>query len=80
MTNLEIQQKLTGIFRVVFDNPTLEISNSMTAKDVENWDSLNHINLIVSVEKAFGVRFTTKEVKNLANVGDFIDLISKRVT
>jgi acyl carrier protein len=80
MTNLEIHEKLTGIFRDVFDKPTLEISNSMTAADVDNWDSLTHINLIVAVEKAFGVRFTTKEVKNLANVGDFIDLIAKRVT
>jgi acyl carrier protein len=79
MTNIEIQQKLTEVFREVFDNPTLEISNLTTAKDVEGWDSIAHVNLIVAVEKAFGVTFTTKEVKSLENVGDFIELIAKRL-
>jgi acyl carrier protein len=78
MTHDEIHTKLTGIFREIFDNPALAINDSTTARDVEGWDSLAHINLIVAAEKAFGVRFTTKEVKALANVGDFIRLIEKR--
>jgi acyl carrier protein len=79
MTHAEIHQKLTGIFREVFDEPSLEISDATTARDVESWDSLSHINLIVAAEKGFGVSFTTKDVKSLANVGDFMRLIASRV-
>ena len=79
MTNQEIHQQLTAVFRDVFDNPTIEISDTTTAPDVEGWDSITHVNLIVAVEKAFNITFTTKEVKALANVGDFIALIAKRV-
>jgi len=79
MTNQEIHQQLTAVFRDVFDNPTLEISDGTTGPDVDGWDSITHVNLIVAVEKAFKTTFTTKEVKALANVGDFIALIAKRV-
>jgi len=80
MTNQEIQERLTGVMRSVFDAPALVLGDSTTANDVEGWDSLAHIGLIVAVEKAFKVRFTTKEVKALSNVGDFIRLIERRVT
>ena len=79
MTNAEIQQKLTAVFRDVFDDPALEISETTTANDVAGWDSIMHVNLIVAVEKAFGITFTTKDVKTLANVGDLIRLIARRV-
>jgi len=78
MTRDEIHQKLTGVFRDVFDNPGLEISELTTAQDVVEWDSLMHVNLVVAVEKAFGVRFTTKEIKGLADVGDLMQLIGRR--
>jgi acyl carrier protein len=79
MTYPEIHQKLTLVFRDVFDDPALEISDATTAKDVAGWDSIMHVTLIVAVEKAFGTTFTTKEVKTLANVGGLIQLIAKRV-
>jgi acyl carrier protein len=79
MTYQEIQEKLTGVMRSVFDAPGLVLSDSTGASDVEGWDSLAHVGLIVAVEKAFSVRFTTKEVKALSNVGDFIRLIERRV-
>lgn len=79
MTHQEIHPQLTAVFRDVFDNPTLEIADATTAQDVADWDSITHVNLIVAVEKAFNTTFTTKEVKALANVGDFIALIAKRV-
>jgi acyl carrier protein len=79
MTQTEIHQRLTAIFRDVFDNPGLEISDATTAQDVEDWDSITHITLIVAVEKAFGVSFTTKDVRALTNVGDFIRLIASRI-
>jgi acyl carrier protein len=78
MNQSDIYQKLTAIFQEVFDDPGLQISDRTTAKDVEQWDSLSHINLIVATEKAFGLTFTTKEVKGLANVGDFVELIARR--
>lgn len=75
----QIAQRLTAIFRDVFDDESIEIRDDMTAKDVEEWDSLNHINLIVAVERGFRVKFTTKEVSNLANVGEFIALIDSKL-
>jgi acyl carrier protein len=78
MTTPEIHQKLTAVFRDVFDDPALEISDATTARDVPGWDSIMHVNLIVAVEEAFDTSFTTKDVKALSNVGDFIQLIVKR--
>jgi acyl carrier protein len=80
MDEQEIRSKLTSIFRDVFDDESLEISDQTTAKDVEDWDSLSHINLIVAAERAFKVKFTTREVQSLANVGDFIRLIARRTS
>ena len=80
MTYSEINERLTAIFRNVFNAPALVIGDTMTASDVAGWDSLAHVDLIVAVEKAFRARFTTKEVKALANVGDFIRLIEKHVS
>ena len=79
MTQPEIHQKLTPVFRDVFDDPALEISETTTAQDVADWDSIMHVSLIVAVEKAFSTSFTTKEVRSMANVGDFMRLIAKRV-
>jgi len=70
-----IKEKLQTIFRVVFDDNTIELSDAMTAEDVEEWDSLNHINLIVAVEKEFGIRFTTREVYAANTVGEFVDML-----
>ncbi len=79
MDQAEIRERLTGIFREVFDDDSIQIFDAMTAKDIEDWDSLNHINLIVAVEGSFKVKFTTKEVTNLANVGEFIGLIARKL-
>jgi acyl carrier protein len=79
MTAAEIKAQLNGVFRDVFDDNALEIFEEMTAKDVEDWDSLNHINLVVAVERSFRVRLTTREVSALEKVGDLIDLLGKKV-
>jgi acyl carrier protein len=80
MTNTEVHEKLTGVFRKVFDDPNLTVGESTTANDVEGWDSLVNVSLMVALEKAFAVRFTTKEVQALANVGDLMQLIERRLT
>ena len=72
-----IENTLTDIFREVFDNSSLTLARSMTAKDVKDWDSFNHVRLIVTVEQKFGISLPTHEVVNLRNVGELIDLIGK---
>ena len=75
----EIEGQLTGIFRRLFEDPSLILHDDMTAADVENWDSLNHVYLIVEIEKAFRVKFTLAEVQSLKNVGGLIRLIAEKV-
>lgn len=65
---------LTSVFREVFDDDELELKPEMTADDVDGWDSLAHIRLILSVQKAFGVKFSPVEMNRLKNVGDLIAL------
>ncbi len=78
MDRESVQKRLTTIFQDIFDDPSLEVKDEMTAADVEAWDSLSHINLIVAVEKEFKIKLTTAEVRGLNNVGDFIALIAKK--
>lgn len=70
-----IIEKLTPIFRDVLDNDDLVITPTTQAADVDGWDSLAHIQLVVSIEKALGMRFTAQEVSSLENVGDLTVLI-----
>ena len=65
---------LTSVFREVFDDDELVLKPEMTADDVEGWDSLTHIRLILSVQKAFGIKFSPVEMNRLKNVGDLIAL------
>lgn len=78
MDRESVRQKLNPIFQDIFDDESLEVSDGMTAADVDGWDSLSHINLIVAVEKAFQIKLTTAEVRGLNNVGDFVSLIEKK--
>ena len=72
--------RLTGVFRRIFDDDQVSITPETTADDVEGWDSLTHIQLLVSIEKEFrGVKFNTGEVAGLRNVGEMVSLIAKRL-
>jgi acyl carrier protein len=75
----DVKARLEEVFRDVFDDDSVEISASTTASDIDGWDSLNHVNLVVAVEKKFAIKFTTKEVNKLANVGEFIELIERKL-
>lgn len=68
-------ERLTGVFREVFEDPALEITPALTARDVPNWDSFNHINLVIAIESEFNVKFKTKEIKDMAHVGDLVTLL-----
>jgi len=74
----EIIDTLIPIFRNVFDDEDLIISESTKADDIDEWDSLAHIRLVVSIEKALELQFTTDEISNLANVGEMAELILKK--
>lgn len=67
------------VFRAVFDDDNLVPSAGMTAKDVPEWDSLNHVRLVVSIEQEFGVKFTLSEITELKNVGELAILIQKKL-
>ena len=73
-----IWPRLTGIFRELFDDDGLALTRGTTAEDVEGWDSLTHVELLVEIERAFGIRFNTGEVAGLSNVGEMADLIARR--
>jgi len=71
-------ERLTPIFRDIFDRDDLVLTPALTARDVAEWDSLSHIRLIVAVEKEFGVKFALGELQSLQNVGEMIALIEKK--
>ena len=70
--------RLTDIFRGLFNDPVLTLRDDMTAADVPGWDSFNHINLVMYVEEAFDLRFTSREIASLKNVGEFMALIAHK--
>ena len=75
MTDFEIYAKLNTIFQDVFDDDELVVRPEMTAKDVEGWDSLSHVRLGLTVERAFNVRFSAADITGLKNVGELADLV-----
>ena len=77
-TNQLVQ--LTEIFRTLFNSPDLEITDTLTAKDVPGWDSFNHINLIINIEEEFEIRFTNEEVSSMEKVGDLKKLLAIKLS
>jgi acyl carrier protein len=75
----DIYFRLTDIFQDVFDDELLKLSPELTAEDVDGWDSLAHIRLVLMVEKEFSVKFSAGEVGKLKNVGEFADLIRAKL-
>ncbi|MEL5892863.1 acyl carrier protein [Bacteroides sp. GD17] len=75
MEKNDVLAKVQDIFRDVLDNDEIVLNDETTADDVEEWDSLSHIQLIVAIEKSFGIKFTSKEILSWNNVGEMIDCI-----
>lgn len=78
MDQTQIYTKLATVFREVFDEDDLELQPETTADDVDGWDSLSHIRLVLAVSKAFGIKFSASEIGGLKNVGEFVELIRKK--
>ena len=70
--------RLQPIFREVLENPGLTVDRASSARTVEGWDSLAHVNLITAVEEAFGVRFALGELEEMQCVGDLVDTIARK--
>ena len=79
MNQEQILANLTPIFHEVLDNDGLVLTRELSAGDVEEWDSLSHIRLVVAVEQAFGLRFKTTEIADLDNLGGLVDLILQKL-
>ncbi len=75
MTESEIYEALNGIFREVFDDDSIELTPETSASDIPEWDSFNHINILIAGEIKFGIKFNASEVEQLKNVRDFVQLI-----
>ena len=79
MTREEVFARLNLVFQDVFDDNTIVVSENTTSDDIEDWDSLEHINLIVAVEQEFQIKFNMGEVTNMKNVGEMVDIILSRI-
>jgi acyl carrier protein len=79
MSEQHIMQQLTDLFRDLFDLPELELTRATSADDIDEWDSVNHVMLVVQVEREFGVKFHTAEIEELKNVGDLATLIQSKL-
>lgn len=76
---MSIQEQLNQVFQMVFDDNSIQIRPEMTADDIEGWDSLSHVNLIVAVESAFSIEFGQREILSLKNIGDLLLSIEKKL-
>jgi len=75
MTDTELYSGLNEIFRQVLDDPTIDLKPSMTADDVAGWDSMNHIFIVVEIERRFGIKFQAAEMEELRNVGELAAVV-----
>lgn len=79
MSRDEVFVTLNEVFRDVFDDEEITVSDKTTADDIEEWDSLEHINLLAAVEQAFGIKFNMGQVVSMKNVGEMADIILEQL-
>lgn len=79
MTREEILSKVNEVFHEVFDDDSIEVTETTTAKDIEDWDSLMHITLVSEIENAFGFKFMMKDVVGMKDVGEMLDIIAQNI-
>ena len=79
MSREEVFERLNEVFRDVFDDETFTVDENTTANDIEDWDSLEHINLMAAVESEFGIKFSMGQVVTMKNVGEMADIILQKL-
>jgi acyl carrier protein len=79
MDKSEVLIKLTTLFKTIFSNNSLVLTDELTANDVENWDSLTHMLLITEIENSFSIKFKLKDLNKMRNVGDMVDIIISKL-
>lgn len=79
MTQEDILSKVQNIFRDVLDEENISLTSQTTANDIEEWDSLTHIQLVVAIEKSFKIKFTSKEILSWKNVGEMVETIHTKL-
>lgn len=72
-------EELTGVFRLVFDNPQIRINENTTSDDIVGWDSFSHVNLITAIEDHFKIQFTQSEAFNFKNVGELMATLQNKL-
>jgi acyl carrier protein len=80
MSSSTTLQKLSELMEDTFDIENVKIDEDTTAEDIEEWDSLSHIRLVVAVEREFGIKFKNSELEGLMKVGDFVKLIDSKIS
>ncbi len=80
MTREELFEQLNEVFRDVFDDESIEVNETTTANDIEDWDSLEHINLINAVEQKFGIKFDMGQIVTMKNVGEMANIILSQLS
>lgn len=76
---MDLLEQLTPIFREVFDDDSIVVNRQTTADDIDAWDSLSHMNLVMAVENRFKIRFALGELPALRNVGDLVDMVERKL-
>lgn len=79
MTDIEINDILASVFRQVLEDDAIELTPATTAEDVDGWDSMNHIFIVVELEKRFGIKFQAAEMEELKNVGELASLVKQKL-
>jgi acyl carrier protein len=79
MNNDNLENQVACIFRSVFDDPEIVIGDGTTSKDIDGWDSLAHVNLIIALEKELGIKFATAEISKLSNEGQNVGGLLKLI-
>lgn len=78
MTREEVFERINKVFRDVFDDDDITVTETTTSADIDDWDSLEHINLVAAVEQEFGMKFTMGQVVTMKNVGEMVDIILQK--
>jgi len=80
MTREEVFGNLNEVFRDIFDDDSITLTETSTAHDIEDWDSLEFVNIVVAVMQAFKIKFSIEDLRKLENIGQLVDLILKRLS